>query len=113
MKIDNVDHRASGVGGSYSRWQGKPPAHIEVGVEFKDGDKYVGDFHYRTRDDELDFAGVIDQVTSDYKFKRLPKDVQEKIKEKAKDIAYDSGFFDVSKSKDNKQKLKSEARDDE
>jgi len=106
MQIDDVTLSAKGVGGSWTRWQGKPPAHIELRFDIN-GDKYVGNFHFReTWDgDDLDLKGVVDQVTSDYKFNRLPKDLREEMKKIAKEKALESEFFGITKEEIDKEKL--------
>lgn len=107
MEIENHKLTSKGTGGSYTRWQGKPPGHIQMRFDLGDKD-YVGDFYFSETfdEDDLKFRGVIDQVTSDYKFDRLPKKLRKKMKQIAKEEALESGWFGLTKEDVDKEKLK-------
>jgi hypothetical protein len=80
---------AHGVGGSHTRWQGKPPAHVQYQFETALG-TLRADFYSRDGETIVD---VITQKGSDVMFDALPPQEQDLVSEIAQTLMKHDDFF--------------------
>jgi hypothetical protein len=80
---------AHGVGGSYTRWKGKPPAYVQYEFETTLG-TLKADFY--SRDGET-LVGVITQMGSILGFDSLPPQERDEVFEIAKHLMRHDDFF--------------------
>lgn len=96
----SVKRLSQGVGGSHTRWQGKPPAHGVYSAETPEGQTAVTAHDVRSRAGDKDVVIDDDAIgpgstpfKSEVEFSSLSEEVQEAVKEDIIEDFEDSDFF--------------------